>query len=136
MSGDRGDPLVQLGTLEALLTGRDYGQIVAGQWAGTVLTERHGGQRLVVAMTDELQRPLARADDAELAAAAVPWGDRGVLRQADPQQSGRLVNHPSARGSRPLATRLQTAWRARAAVWRRRVDAGDLGPGGPEPGPP
>ncbi|HEX9536663.1 MAG TPA: hypothetical protein VGA04_00645 [Streptosporangiaceae bacterium] len=88
MSSDRGDPLVQLGTLEALLTGRDYGQIVAGQRAGTVLAERDGGQRLVVAMTDELQRPLARSADAELplAAAAVPWAQTEEFwGQADPQ---------------------------------------------------
>ncbi len=86
MSGDRGDPLVQLGTLDALLTGRDYGQIVAGQRAGTLLAERDGGQRLVVAMTDELQRPLARDDDAELAAAAVPWAQTEEFwGQADPQ---------------------------------------------------
>jgi hypothetical protein len=36
------DPLVQLGTLEALLTGRDYEQIVAGPRAGQALAIRDG----------------------------------------------------------------------------------------------
>jgi hypothetical protein len=49
------DPLVQLGTLEALLTGRDYEQIVAGPRAGHVLATQDGGERLVVTLTDELQ---------------------------------------------------------------------------------
>lgn len=38
------DPLVQLGTLEALLTGRDYEHIVAGPRAGQALATQDGGQ--------------------------------------------------------------------------------------------
>src|SRR5262249_24967029 len=67
------DPLVQLGTLEALLTGRDYEQIVTGARAGHVLANQDGGQRLVVTLTEELQAALADADDEQLASAAVPW---------------------------------------------------------------
>jgi hypothetical protein len=67
------DPLVQLGTLEALLTGREYELIVAGPRAGRPLAVRHGGERMVVALTDELQVALAEADHSRLASVAVPW---------------------------------------------------------------
>ena len=66
------DPVVQLGTLEALLTGRDYELIVAGPRAGHALAIRDGGERLVVAVTDELQTALAEADHGRLASVAVP----------------------------------------------------------------
>jgi hypothetical protein len=71
------DPLVQLVTLEGLLTGRDYDQIVAGPRAGAVLASQDGGQRQVVTLTDELQAALADADDAQLASVAVPWSQTG-----------------------------------------------------------
>lgn len=67
------DPLVQLGTLEAMLTGRGYEQIVAGPRAGHVLTTQDGGERLVVTLTDELQDVLADAQDGHLADVVVPW---------------------------------------------------------------
>jgi hypothetical protein len=67
------DPLVQLGTLEALLTGRDYELIVAGPRAGHALAIRNGGARVVVTLTVELQAALAEADDKQLESAALPW---------------------------------------------------------------
>ncbi len=80
------DPLVQLGTLEALLTGRDYEQIVVGPRAGQMLATQDGGERLVVTLTDELQAALAGANDARLASAAVPWSQtEEFFGQGDPQ---------------------------------------------------
>jgi hypothetical protein len=80
------DPLVQLGTLEALLTGRDYERIVTGPRAGHALATQDGGQRLVVTLTDELQAALAEASDARLASVAVPWSQtEEFFGQGDPQ---------------------------------------------------
>ena len=42
------DPLVQMGTLEGLPTGRGYEAIVAGPRAGQSLASRGGGERMVV----------------------------------------------------------------------------------------
>jgi hypothetical protein len=87
------DPLVQLGTLEALLTGRDYDQIVAGPRAGQALATQDGGERLVVTVTDELQTALADADDARLASVAVPWSQTDeFFGQGDPQVLARLLH--------------------------------------------
>jgi hypothetical protein len=87
------DPLVQLGTLEALLTGRDYEQIVAGPRAGHVIANQDGGERLVVTLTDELQTALADADDAQLASVAVPWSQTDEFSgQGDPQVLASLLH--------------------------------------------
>jgi hypothetical protein len=87
------DPLVQLGTLEALLTGRDYEQIVAGPRAGRALAIRDGGERVVVTLTDELQAALADAGDKQLASVAVPWSQTEEFRgQGDPQVLTRLLH--------------------------------------------
>ena len=67
------DPVVQMGTLEGLLTGRDYQQIADGPRAGHIVAVKDGGQRMVVALTDELQAALAGAGDARLRSVAVPW---------------------------------------------------------------
>lgn len=73
VSGNGIDPVVQMGTLEALLTGRDYDEILQAHHAGPIVASRDGGQRLVVTLTGELQAALSQADHAQLADAAVPW---------------------------------------------------------------
>lgn len=74
VSGNGIDPLVQMGTLEALLTGRDYDAILQGHiHAGMIVASRGGGQRLVVTLTGELQAALSQANHARLADIAVPW---------------------------------------------------------------
>jgi hypothetical protein len=80
------DPLVQLGTLEALLTERDYAQIVTGPRAGRPLAIQDRGERLVVTLTDELQAALADAEEAVLASVAEPWARTEEFSgQGDPQ---------------------------------------------------
>jgi hypothetical protein len=80
------DPLVQLGTLEALLTGRDYELIVAGSRAGYPLAIRDGGACMVVTLTDELQAALAGSDHEQLASAAQPWSQTDEFwGQGDPE---------------------------------------------------
>jgi hypothetical protein len=92
VSGNGIDPVVQMGTLEALLTGREFDEIVRGRGAGTVVVSRDGGQRLVVTLTGELQSALSQADDARLAAIAVPWSQTDELfGQGDPDALAALL---------------------------------------------
>lgn len=85
--------MIQLGTLEALLTGQEYEQVVAGPRAGHALATQGGGERLVVTVTDELQAALADADDARLASAAVPWSQtEEFFGRGDPQILARLLH--------------------------------------------
>jgi hypothetical protein len=65
------EPSVQLGTLEAGLTGRPYAEIAAGPRSATVLGERDG--LYVVTLTDELQAALTSVDEDQLADVAIPW---------------------------------------------------------------
>lgn len=67
------DPVVQMGTLEELLTGRDYDSVMADERCGKDLAVRDGGERLVLTMTDSLTAALAEADEGRLAAVAEPW---------------------------------------------------------------
>jgi hypothetical protein len=60
------DPVVQLGTLEDLLTGRRYDEIVDDPRNGHVVYSRDGGERLVCTLTDSLTTALAGASDVEL----------------------------------------------------------------------
>jgi hypothetical protein len=76
------DPVVMLGTLEALLTGRDYRDIVAGQ------DDYH---LLVLTVTDEIQAALAAASDKRLAEVAVPWSRTEEMRGADPKELAELL---------------------------------------------
>jgi hypothetical protein len=76
------DPYVMLGTLEALLIGRDYAEIVDGPRAGKPLAIVDDGVKVVQMLTDELQTALADADDERLAAVAVPWSQTEEFRGA------------------------------------------------------
>lgn len=67
------DPLVQLGTLEELLTGRPYDDVVEDERSGKDLASRNGGECLVLTITDTLCAGLAAASDEQLAEVAVPW---------------------------------------------------------------
>lgn len=91
------DPVVQLGTLEALLTGREYEQVMAGPRAGHVLAAQDGGERLVVTLTDELQAALADAGDTQLAAVAAPWSQtEEFFGHGDPQILAGLLRELAA----------------------------------------
>jgi hypothetical protein len=91
------DPLVQLGTLEALLTGREYELIVAGSRAGHTLAIRDGGERTVVTLTDQLQAALAAADHEQLASVAVPWSQTDEFwGRGDPEDLASLLSELAA----------------------------------------
>ena len=79
------DSVVQMGTLEAQLTGRDYDAITAGPRSGYVVASADGGQPLVIALTDELKDALASADQDQLRSAAGPWSrTEEFFGQGDP----------------------------------------------------
>ena len=80
------DPVIQMGTLEAVLTGEPYDLIARRPRAGHVLAERGQGQALVVTLTDELQAALAAAPRDQIVAAAAPWShDEEWDGLADPE---------------------------------------------------
>jgi hypothetical protein len=82
------EPTVQMATLEEILTGRSYDEIVADS-ADRIVSSRAGGERLVVQLTKTLQEALAEATEAQLAEAVDRWastdefwgrGDPAILR--------------------------------------------------------
>ncbi len=66
------DPVVQAGTLENLLTGRAFDEILAAN-AGAQVAVRDGGQRLVMKVSDGLVDALSTATADSLANVAEPW---------------------------------------------------------------
>ena len=79
------DPRVQLGTLEELLTGRAYDDVVADPRSGKDLASRDGGEGLVLTITDSLAGALVAASDEQLAEVAMPWSQTEEFwGQADP----------------------------------------------------
>ncbi len=77
------EPMVQLGTLEHLLTGVAYADIAAGPRAAKMLGNRD--ETYVVTITDELQAALAGTDEDRLADLAIPWAQTDEFRGvADP----------------------------------------------------
>lgn len=78
------DPVVTLGTLEELLTGRPYESVMEDPRAGgspalgdADAPDDHG----VVTITDALRDALAAADDARLAEVVGPWSQTEELQQ-------------------------------------------------------
>jgi hypothetical protein len=66
------DPVVLMGSLEELLTGRTFEEILDDPTSGPVAA-RGGGERAVVRLTSSLTRALAESDEERLAALALPW---------------------------------------------------------------
>lgn len=84
------EPTVQMATLEEILTGRPYDEIVADP-TDPVVASRDGGERVVTRLTKTLQTALAEATDEQLGAAVDRWagtdefwgrGEPAVLRPA------------------------------------------------------
>lgn len=67
------DPVVQLGTLEELLTGRSFDEVLTDPRTGHDVAIRGGGELLVVTLNDSLSSALALVDDATLDRVSVPW---------------------------------------------------------------
>lgn len=67
------DPVVQMGTLEALLTGRTAEEVRASQRGLEPVAMRDEGERLVLPLTERLTGALAAASEEQLAEVALPW---------------------------------------------------------------
>jgi hypothetical protein len=81
------DPLVQMGTLEALLTGEQYDLIVSRPRAGQQVAAEHSREGpWVVTLTEELQAALATATREQIVAvAALWWETEEFYGQGDPE---------------------------------------------------
>ena len=75
VSGDGIDPVVQLGTLEELLTGRSFDDVMDDPRSGQALADRDGGERLVLTLTEHISTALATASDEALERVAIPWSE-------------------------------------------------------------
>jgi hypothetical protein len=94
VSGNGIEPVVQMGTLEALLTGRTYDDVMAEHPGGREVAVNDGGERLVMRLSDELSEALADATENALAAAAVPWAQTEEFwGQGDPQILERFLRN-------------------------------------------
>ena len=102
------DPVVQMGTLENLLTGVSTEVIFARPRSGQAVAVRDEGERLVLSLTDELQQVLAEQAPEQLDAVAGPWsqteefwghGDPEVLTDFLRELS-QLAHHARDRGHR------------------------------------
>jgi hypothetical protein len=79
------DPVVLMGSLEVLLTGRSFEEILDDPTSGPVVAG-HGGERAVVRLTSSLARALAECDEERIAAVAVPWSRaREFWGRGDPE---------------------------------------------------
>lgn len=76
------DPVVELGSLETLLTGRTFDEILDDEREPVV--ERHDGEEVVVRISEHLERALVDVTDAHLAEVAVPWSGTEELAGSDP----------------------------------------------------
>jgi len=102
------DPVVQMGTLENLLTGTSTDVIFSRDRSGKDVAVRDENERLVLALTDELQAALSAATAEQLDAVASPWsqtdefwgrGEPDVLAQFLRQLS-LLARNATASGAR------------------------------------
>ncbi|OLF12218.1 hypothetical protein BLA60_09515 [Actinophytocola xinjiangensis] len=67
------DPIINVGTLESLLTGVDYDTVTTDPRWGKDLAMLDDGERLVISLTAGVQAALAGADEARLREVAGPW---------------------------------------------------------------
>ncbi|MGH2600869.1 MAG: hypothetical protein ACRDJ9_15975 [Dehalococcoidia bacterium] len=67
------EPAIQLSTLEELLTGTPFEEIVQRPRSTAAIAERADGQLLVLTLTDEFQAALAEASPERLTEVAEPW---------------------------------------------------------------
>ena len=100
------DPVVQMGTLEELLTGRSYDdEIATDPRNGHTVAVRDGGERHVLTLTHSLATALAQASDERLAEVAVPWSQTEEFwGDADPDVLTDFLHSLAALARRAQAT--------------------------------
>jgi len=81
------DPVVQLGTLEELLSGKSYDDIADDPEGAMVLESRDDGERLVCSISQGLTAALANATREDLERVAEPWSQTEEFwGEGDPAQ--------------------------------------------------
>lgn len=99
------DPVVQLGTLEELMTGRALDDILEDPRSGHTVATRDRGELLVVTLTDALSKALAGVDDDVLEQVAVPWSQtEEFFDAADPRDLADFLKDLSAMARQAEAT--------------------------------
>jgi hypothetical protein len=89
------DPVVNMGTLEELLTGRSFEQILESN-VDPVVASADGGERLVVRLTNEVTDALRAAPDALLVTVSTPWAQTEELDgMTDPETLTRFLRELS-----------------------------------------
>jgi hypothetical protein len=79
------DASVILATLEALLTGRDYDEIMKGPRQAHLSAGQDDYHLQVLTVTDEIQAAPAIASNKRLTGVAVTWSQTEEMRGADPE---------------------------------------------------
>lgn len=98
------DPVVQLGTLEELITGRAFDDILDDPRSGHTVAMRDEGELLVVTLTDSLSKALAGVDDDVFEQVAVPWSEsEEFFGAADPRDLADFLKDLSAMARRAEA---------------------------------
>ena len=72
------DPIIQLGMLEELMTGRSFDDVMADPRTGNSVAMTQDGERMVLTLNDNLHAALARATANQLAAVTGPWSQAEV----------------------------------------------------------
>ena len=100
------DPVVMMGTLEGLLTGRPYQEITGDPRSGHAVAVRDEGERVVVTLTDSLARSLAAASPGRLAEVAIPWAaTEEFWGQADPRELAGVLTELASLAARAAGSR-------------------------------
>lgn len=90
------DPVVLMGTLEQLLTGRAFEEVLDDPTSGPVVAG-DGGDRAVIRLTNTLARALAEVDDARLGSVALLWSHaREFWGRGDPEALSALLRSLSS----------------------------------------
>lgn len=80
------DPVVQLATLEAILTDRPYGDVVQDPRWGQIVSSSDNDAQLVIPVLESLQRALADSSSTRLAAAVERWADTEEIAGSIPNE--------------------------------------------------
>jgi hypothetical protein len=95
------DPIVLLGQLEALLTDRDFAEVLSRRC--TPLATVDDGAKMVMALSEELQTALADADDERIAAVSGQWSQfADFWERPDPAELASWVSELAALARRAL----------------------------------
>lgn len=102
------DPVVQLGRLESLLTGRAYDDVAVDPRCGHALAVRDGGDRVVCTLTDTVVAALAEASPEAIARVVGPWSRAEEFwGRADPAELATDLGYLAGLARRATADRLR-----------------------------